>query len=65
MDEAEIEAQVARHLANNLEIIAEADLAAALHSFVDKARPAQLPPRALPRAVPRMACQDMVVKDSC
>ena len=39
MDEAEIEAQVARHLKDGLEILSEADMAAALHNYVVKAGP--------------------------
>ena len=46
MDEAEIEAQVARHLKEGLEVIPEAELAAALHNYVDKVglsvRPAEV-----------------------
>lgn len=42
MDEAEIEAQVARHLKEGLEVIPEAELAAALHNYVDKVRPKAL-----------------------
>jgi hypothetical protein len=36
MDEAEIEAQVSRHLVQTLQVISEADLAVALHNYIDK-----------------------------
>jgi len=36
MDEAEIETQVSRHLVQTLQVISEADLAVALHNYIDK-----------------------------